>query len=115
MAMTVLRRSLMTTQISSSKTAPSFSSQRDITKMETKLDLSKVGNKNVNVHRYCIVINSYISLALYTIPFQVVNLILNGRPNEKFPDKFNVDIDTWAQGALEALSVVTRQLKVLQL
>ena len=50
MAMTVLRRSLMTTQVSSSKTAPSFSSQRDITKMETKLDLSKVGNKNVNVH-----------------------------------------------------------------
>ena len=48
--MTVLRRSMMTTQISSSKTAPSFSSQRDITKIETKLDLIKVGNKNVNVH-----------------------------------------------------------------
>ena len=58
---------------------------------------------------------SCISLALYTIPFQVVNVILNGRPNKKFPDKFNVDIDTWSQGALEALSVVTRQLKVLQL
>ena len=76
-------RSFVTTQIRLDKSAPSFSSLSDESKIVTKLGLNRIGN----VIRY-------------------------GNPNhtEKFSDYYKVDIDTWSKGALEAVSVVTKNV-----
>ena len=78
-----MTRSLVTTQIRLDKSAPSFSSLSDKSKIVTKLGLNKIGN-----------------------------VIRFGKPNhtEKFSDYYKVDIDTWSKGALEAVSVVTKNV-----
>ena len=78
-----LTRTLMTTQVRLDKSAPSFSSLIDESKLVTKLGLNRVGN-----------------------------VILYGNPNhmEKFYDYYKLDINNWSKGALEAVSVVTKNL-----
>ena len=78
-----MTRTLMTSKIQLNKSAPSFSSLSDKSQIVTKLGLNKIGN-----------------------------VMLYGNPNhkEKFHDYYKLDIDTWSQGALEAVSVVTRNV-----
>ena len=73
----------MTSKIHLNKSAPSFSSLSDKSQIVTKLGLNKIGN-----------------------------VMLYGNPNhkEKLHDYDKLDVDTWSQGALEAVSVVTKKV-----
>ena len=78
-----LTRTFTTSKVRLNKSAPSFSSLSDKSQIVTKLGLNKLGN-----------------------------VILYGNPNhkEKFYDYYQLDINTWSRGALEAVSIVTKNI-----
>ena len=39
---------------------------------------------------------------------QVANVLVNGVPNREFPKNYEVDLNSWTMGALEAVSSVTK-------
>ena len=75
----VIQRCLQTSSQLLSKQSPSFSSCGDVAQLDTKLGMSKVAN-----------------------------VLLRGSPHPKLPDSYNLDIEAWTQGAIEAAAVVTR-------
>ena len=75
----VIQRCLQTSSRWLSKQSPSFSSCGDVAQLDTKLGMSKVAN-----------------------------VLLRGSPHPKLPDSYNLDIEAWTQGAIEAAAVVTR-------
>ena len=75
----VIQRCLQTSSRWLSKQSPSFSSCGDVAQLDTKLGMSKVAN-----------------------------ILLRGSPHPKLPDSYNLDIEAWTQGAIEAAAVVTR-------
>jgi len=76
-------RYLQTTSSLKSPEAPSFSSHShyDMRLLETRLGLGKVAN-----------------------------VVVNGVPNREFPKDYEVDLNSWTMGALEAVSSVTKSI-----
>ena len=79
----VIQRCLQTSSRWLSKQSPSFSSCGDVAQLDTKLGMSKVAN-----------------------------VLLRGSPHPKLPDSYNLDIEAWTQGAIEAAAVVTRSVSM---